>query len=56
MMRELLEWAVSTNVPVWYVAVALFVGIFARELVEAWNRDRERERAMRGGENDDATV
>ncbi|MBT1179682.1 hypothetical protein [Bifidobacterium vespertilionis] len=55
MMHELLEWATSTSAPVWSVAVALFVGIFARELTEAWNHDRERERAMRGGENHDAT-
>ncbi|KAB7789230.1 hypothetical protein [Bifidobacterium cebidarum] len=57
--HEVLEWLTSTRVPVWCVVLALFIGIFARELVEAWGRSREREQAYKdywdrkGGENDD---
>lgn len=57
--HDVLEWLVSTRVPVWMVVLALVIGIFTRELAGAWSRSRERERAYReywsgkGGEDDD---
>ncbi|PLS24256.1 hypothetical protein BLI708_06375 [Bifidobacterium imperatoris] len=57
--HDVLEWLTTTRVPVWVAVLALVIGLFARELAEAWNRDRERERAYkaywdeRGGENND---
>ncbi|KFI53061.1 hypothetical protein BBIA_1037 [Bifidobacterium biavatii DSM 23969] len=57
--HEVLEWLVSTHVPVWVAVLALFIGLFARELAEAWSHSRERERAYKaywdekGGEDDD---
>lgn len=56
-VHDVLEWLVSTRVPVWVAVLALVIGLFVRELAEAWSHSRERAYKAywneKGGENDD---